>query len=169
MLDKEFLRNEAALYRAMADQLRQGFSDVDDDTLKDTLEGLSDLPQMIEEVVRSSLEDDALIVGLRSRLDDMNVRLSRFKARLERKREIAGWAMGLAGIPKLDVPDFSVSLRAGSIKLLVNDEKRLPEAYLIAQPPKVDRALLLNALKRGESVDGAELGTGDPHIAVRTK
>ena len=169
MMDKEILRGEAAHYRALADQLLENFGEVDDETLKDTLQGLSNLPDMIEEIVRSSLDDDAFIVGLKTRLDDMAARLSRFKARLERKRELATWAMGSAGIPRIDVADFSVSLRQGQVKLVVNDEKILPAAYLIAQPPKVDRGLLLNALKQGAVVEGAVLATGDPHIAVRTK
>jgi hypothetical protein len=169
MMDKEVLRSEATHYRLLADQLRQDFTSLDDETLTDTLEGVSDLPDMIAEIVRSSLEDDALIVGLKTRLDDMNARLSRLKARLERKRELAAWAMGSAGIPRLDVADFSAFLRQGSVKLLVSDEKNLPPAYLIPQPPKVDRGSLLNALKRGEVVEGAMLSTGEPHIAVRTK
>jgi hypothetical protein len=169
MMDKEVLRSEAAHYRLLTDQLKQDFGDLDDETLKDTLEGLSDLPDLIEEIVRSSLEDDALITGLKTRLDDMNARLSRLKARLERKRELATWAMGSAGIPRLDVADFSAFLRQGSVKLVVSDEKQLPLAYLIPQPPKIDRGLLLNALKRGEAIDGAMLATGEPHIAVRTK
>lgn len=169
MMDKEVLRSEAAQYRALSDQLKAAFGDVDDETLKDTLEGLSELPEMIEEIVRSSLEDEALITGLKTRLDDMTARLSRFKVRQERKRELACWAMGSAGIPRLDVADFSVYLRRATLKLVVDDEKMVPAAFLIPQPPKIDRGLLMTALKRGESVEGAALTNGEPHIAVRTK
>ncbi len=168
-MDKEVLRGEAAQYRLLADQLKQDFGELDDDTLKDTLEGLSDLPDMIEEIVRSSLEDDTLIIGLKTRLDDMNARLSRLRTRLERKRELATWAMGSAGIPRLDVSDFSAFLRQGSVKVVISDEQKIPPAYLIPQPSKVDRGSLLTALKRGDVIEGATLATGEPHIAVRTK
>jgi len=167
-MDKEILRSEAAHYRLLAEQLKAGFADIDDETLRDTLQGLSDLPEMIEEIVRSGLEDNALIAGLKSRLDDMTARMGRLKARLERKREIAAWAMGAAGLPRIDVPDFTVFLREGSLKLSIEDERKLPETYLVPQPPKVNRTLLVTALKQGEVVEGAMLVAGAPHIAVRT-
>jgi hypothetical protein len=49
--------------------------DLDDETLQDTLEGISDLRQMLAEVVRSALDDEALASGLSTRLSDMKARL----------------------------------------------------------------------------------------------
>ena len=76
--------------------------------------------------------------------------------------------MGAAGLPRLQLPDFSVSLRAGLEKLSVEDEGKIDAAYFVPQPPKLDRSVLLAALKRGECVAGAALIQGEPHIAVRT-
>ena len=54
MMDKEVLRNEGtAHHRLLADQLKESFGELDDETLKDTLQGISDLPDIIEEIVRS--------------------------------------------------------------------------------------------------------------------
>lgn len=168
-LRADHIRMEMAQYQLLAEQLRQAYGEIDDETLADTLEGLSDLPQMIEEVVRSSLEDEALIVGLKSRIEAMNARLSRFKDRHEKKRKLACWALGAAGLPKLNVPDFSVSLSQGQQKLEVLDEKLLPESYLVPQQPKIDRTAITSALKRGDVVAGAHLILGEPYITVRTK
>ena len=85
-MNKEVLRLEAAQYRELAAQIKQSYADIDDETLHDTLEGLSNLPDIIESIVRSSLEDDVLIVGLKSRLEDMSARLTRFRLRYEKKR-----------------------------------------------------------------------------------
>ena len=52
MPSKEILRLEAGRFRLLTDQLKCDFSDIDDETLLDTLEGLSDLPQMLEAIVR---------------------------------------------------------------------------------------------------------------------
>ena len=42
-------------------------------------------------------------------------------------------------------------------------------AMVIPQPPRLDRAGLLSALKRGEVIAGASLIDGKPHLNVRTK
>jgi hypothetical protein len=169
MIDKEILRDEAAHYRSLAAQLVETFGEIDDDTLKDTLEGISDLPEMIERIVRSSLEDEIMITGLKARLAEMDTRLDRFKHLHRRKRELATWAMGISGLDRLKAEDFSVSLRQGTSHLDVTDESLLPGNYLIPQPPKIDRTAISLALKLGTPIAGANLVIGEPHIQVRTK
>ena len=47
----------------LRERLESEFPDADEETLRDTLEGLSNLPEMIGAVVRSELEDRALAKG----------------------------------------------------------------------------------------------------------
>jgi len=169
MMDKERLRSETAHYRLLADQLKKEFGELDDETLTDTLQGLSDLPEMIEEIVRSGLDDEALMAALKARLDEMKSRFARLKNRFERKRELVSWAMGSSGIAKLQAADFSVALCAGAQRLDVTDESKIPEFYFVPQPAKLDRTSLLNAVKRGEPIEGANLVAGQPYIAVSTR
>ena len=135
----------------------------------DTLQGLSDLPEIIEEPIRSSLEDEALVHGLKWRLDIMNERLTRFRTRYEKKRELACWVMEPASVNKLEAVDFAVSLCEGGQRLEVSDSCRIPAAFLVPQPPKIDRIALVAALKCGEQVEGACLVTGTRFIAVRCR
>jgi hypothetical protein len=109
MPSKEVLHLEVGRYRLLADKLKADFTAIDEETLSDTLQGISDLPEIVEAIVRSSLEDECLIEALKLRLETMNARLSRFKERFDKKRELACWAMGSAGINKIDVVDFAVS------------------------------------------------------------
>jgi hypothetical protein len=46
-------------------------------TLTDTLEGITDLHEMLAKSIRSALVDEATQAGLRSRLEDMKTRLAR--------------------------------------------------------------------------------------------
>ena len=100
MNSQELLRSELNHYQILTDQLKAQYGDIDDETLRDTLEGISDLPDVIREVVRSSLDDEALILALKARLEEMQARLDRFKRRAEKKREIVCWALGSAGIDR---------------------------------------------------------------------
>jgi hypothetical protein len=163
------MRTEAAQYRTLADQLKRDYAGIDDETLADTLLGLSELPDMIEALVRSSLEDHALMEALKLRLEEMNDRLARFRHRFEKKRALACWAMGSSGIDKVQAEDFSVGLRFGNPRLEVVEESKVPEAFLVPQPPRLDRSKLAQALKAGEVIEGAALVPGEPHIAVRTR
>ncbi len=168
-MNKDLLQLEAAQYRLLADQLRQDFGHLDDDTLADTLEGISELPDMIEEIIRSSLDDEAMIAALKMRVEAMAARLARLKERHQKKRQLAAWSLGAAGLGRLKAPDFSVSLSEGALRLEISDETLLAPVYLVPQPPKPDRTAIAAALKQGEPVMGAHLVQGQPYITVSCK
>jgi malonyl CoA-acyl carrier protein transacylase len=165
----QLLRTEISHYLILADALKERYGELDDETLKDTLEGISELPEAVAVVIRSSLDDEAYIVGLKGRLEDLQARLSRLKERYEKKRALARWAMVEADLEKVVCEDLSVSLRKGGEKLEVIDEARVPEAFFVPQPAKLDRKSLTEALKRGEMVNGALLVMADPTITVRVR
>ena len=143
--------------------------EIDDETLGDTLEGITDLHEMIAAVIRSALVDEALHAGLRFRVDDMKERLSRLELRASKKRQLALEAMTEVGLSKLEQPDFTASARAGSPALVVIAEERIPEAYWLPQPPKLDRQAILGELKRGIEIPGAQMSNPKPVLSVRTK
>ena len=169
MVSVEIVRTEVSQYLILADQLKALYADIDDDTLQDTLEGISDLPDLVKALVRSSLEDEVLIGALRQRVEDMQARLSRLKDRFDRKRELACWAMTNADIPKIQTEDFTLSLRQGPPRLEVSDQEKLPAEFFIPQPPRLDRTGLIGALKRGDVIPGSLLLHGEMHIAVRVR
>jgi hypothetical protein len=148
--------------------LREAFPDTDEDTISDTLEGLTDLPQIIGAVLRSRLEDLSLARALRTRIDEMEIRMARFESRAEKKRQIVTSVMERADLRKIVEPEFTASLRRTPAGLLVLDENQIPEAFWRPQSPKLDRRALLAALKAGEEIRGAALDNGGTALAVRT-
>ncbi len=70
------LEQEALTYKALKERLLVEHVDLDWETLTDTLEGITDLHEMIAAVIRSALVDDALSTGLRTRLGEMKERLA---------------------------------------------------------------------------------------------
>ena len=99
----------------------------------------------------------------------MQARLSRFKDRFERKRELATWAMTSAEIPKIQTDDFTLSLRQGPPRLEVSDQDKVPPEYLVPQPSKLDRLSIIGALKRGDVIPGTVLIDGQMHVTVRVR
>ena len=163
------LQTEVRRYQLLGEKIIQEFPSTDDETIRDTLEGITDLHEMIAAVIRSALVDEALHAGLRFRLDDMRERLSRLELRASKKRELALEAMTEVGLSKLEQPDFTASARAGSPALVVIAEESIPEAYWLPQPPKLDRQAILGELKRGIEIPGAEMSNPKPVLSVRTK
>jgi hypothetical protein len=127
------------------------------------------LPELIKAIVRSSLEDEVLIGALKQRVEDMQARLSRLKDRFDRKRELACWAMTNADVAKIQTEDFTLSLRQSPPRLEVTDQEKIPADFFIPQPPRLDRAGLISALKRGDIIPGTILINGEKHIAVRVR
>jgi len=158
-----------ANYQLLRERLLTEYPLLDDETISDSLEGITDLHEMIAAVIRSALVDEALQLGLRSRLDDMKQRLGRVELRCEKKRQLALEAMSEVGLRKLAQPDFTASVRAGSPSLVVVSEGDIPQTYWVPQPPRLDRQGLLMDMKRGNEIPGVQLGNPKPILTVRTK
>ncbi len=163
------VRSEIQRYTRMREWLLEQFPEIDDQAIRDTLEGETDLHEMIAAVIRSALVDEALSTGLRGRLNDMKERLRRLEERGAKKRQLALEAMDEVGLNKLQQPDFTASTRPGSPSLVVTTEGAVPSPYWVPQPPKLDRQALLGALKRGTDIPGVQLNNPKPVLVVRTK
>ena len=162
-------KSEATRYRQLRDRLLEQVPSLDAETLQDTLEGISDFREMLAELVRSALEDEALFEGLSTRLSEMRSRLGRLKLRAEKKRALAVSAMSEAEIKALVEPDFTASLRRGGPTLNIVAEEQIPAPFWKPQPPKLDRQGLLATLKEGGQVEGVALAAPQLQLSVRTK
>ena len=163
------LQHSLAEHEYLRGRLKAEFPDADEETLRDTLEGLSSLPEMLACALRSYLDDIALAAALGIRINDMQERISRFEQRAEKKRALITSVMERADLKKLAEPDFTVSVRATPPSLTVNDETEIPHDFWKPQAPKLDRQGLTAALRRGQSVPGAVLSNGHATISVRTR
>jgi len=159
------LKRETQTYKTLRERLLESFPEADSDAVRDTLEGITDLHEMIAAVIRSALVDEALQGGLRRRLEEMRERLARLEARGAKKRQLALEAMGEAGLKKLEQPDFTASARSGAPDLVIVSEETIPTDFWVPQPPKLDRQALLGSLKRGQVVPGVALSNPKPRSA----
>jgi hypothetical protein len=156
-------------YQVLRERVRHLEPEVDETTLHDTLDGLSDLQDMIEAIVRGALSDEAMAAGLRLRLKELQERLARIEGRADTRRQIARDAMLDADIPTLRRAEFTLTLRPGSPSVSVVDEKLIPASFWEPREPRLNKAGLLAELKRGVSVPGATLATAEPVLMVRVR
>jgi hypothetical protein len=158
-----------AEFEYIRERVRTEFAGIGDETLRDTVEGLTNLPEMLASVVRSHLDDLTILAALRTRILDMQERFARIEYRADKKRALVAAVMERVGIKKLTEPDFTASLRDVPPGLVVIEEREIPEAFWKPQPPKLDRKAVLATLKAGEVVAGAALGNGSTTLSVRTR
>ncbi len=156
-------------YRSIRDRLKAEDPSLDEQTLADTVEGLTDLHEIIQAIVRSALMDEALAAGLKGRMSEMQERLSRLQDRASKRRAIAKDVMVELDLKKITAPDFTVSIRPGTPALMVIDEAAVPPIYWEPGQPRLKRQVLAADLKQGDEVPGATLSNPEPVLSVRTR
>ena len=156
-------------YRALRDRIRAQDPQIDEQTLADTVEGLTDVHEILQAVIRAALSDEALVQGLKCRVSDMQGRLERLQDRAAKRRQIARDVMVELDLKKLAAPDFTASIRDGMPSLMVIDEAAVPSIYWEPREPRLRRQELAAELKQGAEIAGVSLSNPEPILSVRTK
>jgi hypothetical protein len=159
----------AIAYRTIRDRIRAEDPQIDEQTLADTVEGLTDVHDIVAAIVRAALADEALAIGLKNRIAEMQDRLARLQDCALKRRQIAKDVMLELDIRKIIAPDFTVSIRPGMPSLLVLDEAVVPSIYWQPVAPRLNRQGLLNELKDGADIKGVTLSDPEPVLSVRTR
>jgi len=163
------LKFAAIAYRAIRDRIQAEDPQIDEQTLADTVEGLTDLHEILTAIVRAAVTDQALANGLKGRIADMQGRLDRLEDRASKRRQIAKDVMIELDLKKLTAPDFTASIRPGMPALMVIDEAAVPSIYWEPREPRLNRQGLANDLKQGAEIAGVTLSNPEPILSVRTK
>jgi hypothetical protein len=156
-------------YRTIRERLRAEDPQIDEQTLADTVEGLTDLHEILTAIIRAALTDEALAVGLKGRIAEMEQRLGRLQDRATKRRQIAKDVMVELDLKKLTAPDFTASIRPGTPALMVIDEAAVPSIYWEPRDPRLNRQGLLADLKQGTEITGVTLSNPEPVLSVRTR
>ena len=159
----------AITYRAVLERIRTEDPNIDEQTLADTVEGLTNLTDIVAAVVRSALADEALAEGLKTHMGAMQERIERFQDRAAKRRQIAKEAMLQAELKKVTAPDLTISIRPGMPALEVLNESVIPDVYWQPGTPHLNRQALLSELKGGSEIEGVALTTPEPVLSVRVR
>ena len=156
-------------YAAIRDRIRTQDPQIDEQTLADTVEGLTDLHEIVQAVIRAALSDEALVLGLKCRISDMQGRLDRLQERAAKRRQTARDVMVELDLKKLNAPDFTASIREGIPSLMVINEDAVPSIYWQPSEPRLKRQELAYELKQGAEIEGVALSDPEPILSVRTR
>jgi len=138
----------------------------DDDTLAITLEGETDLHEVLAAVVARMCDADAFAAGINALVNDLKERRDRFNARYDAMRTLAFRLMDTAGVRKVELAQKTLFIRAGQPKVIITDEHALPpNCVRIKREP--DKVMIRELIDQGVPVPGAELSNSEPVLSIR--
>lgn len=165
-----FIQADAANVKAaIADMMAQFPELADDETLRaDMFEAEADLNRVIDKAIREKLDADTMAAAIKERVSDLSERKRRQERRAEAMKGLVKSLMLAADLPKVVLPDATVSITKPRTKVNVTDIDALPQGtFRVVREP--DKKALMEMLSAGEEVPGAELVLGDETLSVRTK
>jgi hypothetical protein len=163
------ITRSVSVYQTIRDRILAIEGTVDEATLADTIEGLTELNDVVAAVVRMALLEEAMAEGLKAHIELLQDRLERLWERAASRRQVARDAMIEVDLKKVASPDFTITIRPGAPAVVIVDEKSVPQTYWQAREPRLDRIQLLSDLKLGLPVAGAHLSNPEPVLSVRIR
>jgi flagellar motor switch protein FliG len=148
------LRALVPAHRAIVERVSAMFPEEDQDTLADSIAGMSDLPDAIVAVLRAALEREAQAKAIK---DELIARLLYRAHRLEdgarTMRAAALQAMIEGNLPKIRAIDMSLSVGHGKARVQITDPALIPDE-LCKFTREPSKTLIGEALQKGD-VPGA--------------
>lgn len=165
------MRLDPMMVRQQVENLKLLHPDLieDEEAWISSLESETDVGELLTSIVRRIEDTKALVIGTKDRFEELKSRKGRFEHRVDSLRDLAFKIMSAAELPKLELPEATLSIRKGQPKVIGEpDMERLPECCRkVTVSP--DRAEIKKALEGGFDIPGCSLSNGEPSIAIRVK
>ena len=140
----------------------------DEDGLALSIESETEVPELLAQLVEIEAEAASMAGALQTRIADLHIRSDRYAKRGKAARELAHVIMADAGLPKLELPEATLSIRKGTIKVVVPDDDAVPDRFC-RFVRSVDKTALKTALDAGEPLNYAALERGPDSLSIRRK
>lgn len=133
----------------------------------DMIEAETELHDFMRQIENSRRENVMLSAALGAYIDELHSRKARLAMRDLASRKIMFRLMEMVNLKKIELPEATISIRAGTPKVIITDENALPDSLCrIKREP--DKTKIKEALEFGE-VTGATLSNAEPTLSIRTK
>ena len=152
---------------AVAAMLHDVLSD-DERAYLDTLEGETDLFELVRKLLCQIEEDEGVQAALAEQISDRQARKSRAGERVRHNREAIMALIECAGLDKLTLPEATLSVRKVPPKAIVTDEAAVPDALckIIRKP---DLTAIKAEVEAGAVIPGVSFDNGGTSLTVRRK
>jgi uncharacterized coiled-coil protein SlyX len=160
------ISQDIAKFNSIKKQLVEEFPDLEEDQecLSDTLEGLTNLDQVLVELALSINKDKDQAASLKALISRLNDRKNRIENRAEKTRDIILHAMLDTGLKKITDPiTISVSDTKGAV--IITNEDEIPDDLLNIKTSPNKKAIK-EILDIGETVPGATLSNSKPCVRI---
>lgn len=153
----------AAVATMMRDELG-----ADERLYLDTLEGETDLFEIVRALLDEMEDDDGVQLALSEQVADRQTRKRRAEHRNEVRRNALLALLQCAQLDKLVLPEATLSVRTVPPKAVVTDDAAVPDDFC-KFTRKPDMAAIKAGLEAGAVIDGVSLGNGGQTLTVRRK
>jgi hypothetical protein len=138
----------------------------DPDLMTDTLEGETDLFEVLEKLVTQVREQDMIGEALAARIGSLRERQTRATMRMNFYRGLIYKLMVAANVQKHRTTEGNISVVNAQDKVIITDEAAIPKEFqrITIEP---DKAAIKKALKSGINVSGASLSNGGTTLMIR--
>lgn len=164
------MRLDPAIVRQQIDNLLLAHPELAEDEIlrADMIEGETEAFELLDQILHRMNEAAILAGGTATVVADLDARLKRYERRQAALRELAFKIMQAADLKKAERPAATLSVRAGTAKVVITDETAIPEdLQRVKREP--DKARIKDLLADGFSVPGATLSNGEPTLSIRVK
>jgi hypothetical protein len=148
--------------------LRTLLGDTDPELLHDTIEGQTDLFEIMDWLLGKLGDEEGLESAVTERVKTLGERKAACVARQDRLRSALQMCLDVSGQKSLRRPEATLTLAARKPGIAHIDESLLPDRFW-ETTRRVNRKAIGEAMKDGEVVSGVTLDNGGVSLTVRRK
>ena len=136
--------------------------DIDSEAIADTLEAIGEEIEIKAENTAKVLKElEAEAAKLKAETERLEARKRSIENNVKATKAYLYNAMKITGKEKFKTTLFSFNIQKNPVKLVIDDETKIPKKYFVPQPAKLDSAKLKEDLKAGAVRKYAHLEQGE--------
>ena len=134
----------------------------DSKTIADTMEAIQgEIEEKADGYAKIMLELNAEAEGIGKEIDRLTNKKRSLENNVKYMKQRLQIAMEATGLKKFKTSLFSFGIQKNPPGLVIDDYDKIPEEYMVPQPPKVDNARIKEELKSGVEFGWAHLSQSE--------
>lgn len=167
-MNKKFITVDAENVKASIASLFSQYPSLADDEelLRDTLEGSTDLKEILERIMSIKFDAEDMATAGKERIAFQTARVKRFEAKADAMKDLALSLMQAAKQERVELTEALLTIRKPSKRVEIINEDDIP-SQLMRVTKSPDRVEIKKQLEAGETVPGCVMGVGEVGLTVR--